>query len=73
MVKKDKSYEEMMEDLKIIVDKLEKQEVSLEESMKSYEQGINLCNKLYLKLNQAEEKIKILSDKGEEIYKLEEE
>jgi exodeoxyribonuclease VII small subunit len=65
MVKKNESYEEMMAKLEEIVDHMENGELSLEQSMKNYEEGIKICNKLYKILNDAEGKIKILSEQGE--------
>jgi len=43
-------------------------ELSLSEAMKNYEEGIKLCNLLYKTLNEAEEKIKILTDQGEQNF-----
>jgi len=58
-------YEELIENLENIVTEMENGELSLEESMKNYEDGIVLCNKLYKLLNEAEGKIKMLSKSGE--------
>lgn len=65
MVKKNDNYEDMMAKLEEIVEVMENGELSLEASMKNYEDGIKICNKLYKILNQAEGKIKILSEQGE--------
>jgi exodeoxyribonuclease VII small subunit len=65
MVKKNDNYEDMMAKLEKIVEVMENGELSLEASMKNYEDGIKICNKLYKILNQAEGKIKILSEQGE--------
>lgn len=65
MVKKNDNYEDMMAKLEGIVEAMENGELSLEASMKNYEDGIKICNKLYKILNQAEGKIKILSEQGE--------
>lgn len=65
MAGKNESYEVMMEKLNVIVSKMENEELTLDQTMKSYEEGIKLCNKLYKYLNEAEGKIKILSE-GEE-------
>lgn len=65
MAGKNESYEIMMEKLSGIVSKMENDELTLDQTMKSYEEGIKLCNKLYKYLNDAEGKIKILSE-GEE-------
>lgn len=65
MAGKNESYEIMMEKLSGIVSKMENDELTLDQTMKSYEEGIKLCNKLYKYLNDAEGKIKTLSE-GEE-------
>ena len=56
----EKKFEEALLKLEDIVEKLEGEELSLEESLKGFEEGIRLvrfCNK---KLNEAERKIEIL-------------
>lgn len=65
MPKKNDNYEEMMTKLESIVDYMENGQLTLEDSMKNYEDGIKLCNKLYKILNEAEGKIKILTEQGE--------
>lgn len=54
------SFEGLMAELNKTVDNLEKGELSLEESMKSYETGINLVRRL-------EEKLKSMEGRMEEI------
>ncbi len=66
MAKKSQSYEEMVEKLKLILAKMEEGNVSLEESMKLYEEGIVITNKLYKLLNDSEEKIKTLKKESVE-------
>lgn len=56
----DLSYEELMNKLKETLDLLEKGDLSLEASMKSYEQGVNLVRHL-------EEKLKSMEGRMEEI------
>jgi exodeoxyribonuclease VII small subunit len=65
MAKKKESYETMMERLEVIVDLMEVNEITLEETMSSYEEGIKICNSLYKVLNDTEGKIKILTAQGE--------
>lgn len=60
------SYEDMLQNLKNILEKLEENELSLEEAMKEYEKGIKLVNKLYKTLNDYEGKISIVKN-GEEV------
>lgn len=59
------SYEEMVEELNEILDKLESNTYTLDESMKEYENGVKLINKLYKTLNNYEGKISIIKDKEE--------
>ncbi|KEI99718.1 exodeoxyribonuclease VII small subunit [Clostridium botulinum A2B3 87] len=66
MGRKKESFENMLEKLETIVDSMDNGEITLEDSMKSYEEGIKLCNKLYKVLKDAEGKIKILEDNKEE-------
>ena len=56
----EKSFEEAMYDLEQIVSKLEKGEVSLEESISNFQQGIELSRYCASKLDEAEKKISIL-------------
>jgi exodeoxyribonuclease VII, small subunit len=71
MPRKSESYENMMEKLEEIVNIMDNTELPLEESMKKYEEGIKLCNKLYKTLNEAEGKIKLLTDEGEKDFDVE--
>ncbi|MCY6370312.1 exodeoxyribonuclease VII small subunit [Clostridium ganghwense] len=68
MPRKKESYESLMTKLENIINTMEKEELSLENSIKDYEEGIKLCNKLYKMLNQAEGKIKILTEEGEKDF-----
>ncbi|AJA47979.1 exodeoxyribonuclease 7 small subunit [Clostridium pasteurianum DSM 525 = ATCC 6013] len=58
----------MVKKLEDIIYSMENKELTLQETMKSYEQGIKLCNKLYKYLNEAEGKIKILSNGQEQDF-----
>lgn len=56
----EKDFEEALTSLESIVEKLEGEDLSLENSLKAFEEGVRLtrfCNK---KLNEAEKKIEIL-------------
>ncbi|MCX7797250.1 MAG: exodeoxyribonuclease VII small subunit [Melioribacter sp.] len=55
--KKENSFEESLKRLQEISEILEKGEVSLEESLKLYEEGINLAKFCYNTLKEAELKI----------------
>ncbi|MBI6873039.1 exodeoxyribonuclease VII small subunit [Clostridium aciditolerans] len=68
MPRKNESYESMMEKLEDIVNVMDSKELSLEESLKKYEEGVKLCNKLYKVLNDAEGKIKLLTEDGEKDF-----
>lgn len=68
MVKKAEGFEELLERLQNIVADMDGGELSLEQSMKNYEEGIKLSNKLYKILNEAEGKIKILTEDGEKDF-----
>ena len=72
MAKIENSYEVMLENLNTIVNTLENGDLTLEESINKYEDGVKLLNKLYKKLNTLEGKIKIVSndvekDAGDEL------
>ena len=69
MAKRTEKYEDNLEKLRDIVNVMEKNELSLEDAMKNYEEGINLCNKLYATLKNYEEKILILNECKEEEFK----
>ena len=64
MAKKE-SYEEMLTKLQDILSNLETDELNLEESMKSYEDGVKLVNKIYKILDSYEAKISIIKDEKE--------
>lgn len=67
MAKKVESYEEQFERLEKIVERMDNGELSLMDSMKDYEEGVKLCNKLFKTLNEAEGKIKVISENQEEV------
>ncbi|WP_186430013.1 exodeoxyribonuclease VII small subunit [Clostridium sp. BSD9I1] len=68
MGRKTESYEGLMAKLEEILSNMDSGEISLEDSMKKYEEGIKICNKLYKILNDSENKIKILMNEGEENF-----
>lgn len=59
------SYEDMLGKLQDILNVLEEQDINLEESMKAYEDGVKIVNKLYKTLNTLEGKISIVKEAGE--------
>ena len=64
-MKEDISFEEAMENLEKIAGELEKEDLSLDESVKKFEEGMKLSKKCNEILENAEKKITILVD-GEE-------
>ena len=57
------SFEQSLSRIKEIVQKLEDNELSLDESIKLYQEGITLTTECYNKLNEVEKQsIKILED-----------
>ncbi|HEY5525303.1 MAG TPA: exodeoxyribonuclease VII small subunit [Clostridium sp.] len=64
MAKKE-SYEDMLSKLQEVLASLDKEELNLEESMKAYEDGVKLVNKLYKTLNVLEGKVSMVNDDKE--------
>lgn len=69
MARKNESYEDILNKLKEVVFNMESGELTLEDSIKKYEEGVKLCNKLYSMLNSMEGKITILNNDEEEVFK----
>jgi exodeoxyribonuclease VII small subunit len=65
--KKENSFEESFKRLESILEMLEADDCSLEDTIKMYEEGLALCKVCYDKLNNAELRIKEInkSTKGE--------
>lgn len=68
MAKKE-SYEEMINKLQVILENLESDTCNLEDSMKSYEEGVKLVNKIYKTLDSYEGKISIIKEEKEMEFK----
>lgn len=66
MSKKELTYEEAMESLKSTLEKLEKEDSTLEESMNNFKEGIKLYNYCNSLLNKAEGEITLILDKESE-------
>ena len=65
MTKKDTvNFEASLQKLKKIIEKLEDGDISLEESVKSFEEGVGLVKECQKQLSQAELKVKKLLDNG---------
>lgn len=67
-MKKEESFEELLTRLEEITSKLEKEEnISLEDSMKLFEEGIDISKKCNKQIEDAEKKIAILIKENDEI------
>ncbi len=66
-MKEEINFEESMQELEKIAQQLEKGDLSLDESVQKFEQGIELSKKLNQTLENAEKRINILIQKDEEI------
>ncbi len=55
-----KSFEDAVDELKAIIDKLESGNVSLEESLTVFEKGVELITFCHKKLNEVEKRVQIL-------------
>jgi exodeoxyribonuclease VII small subunit len=66
MAKEDKKidFESSLKELESIVEKLEDEDINLEDSVKSFEKGISLVKECQKQLHNAELKIKKLLDDG---------
>ncbi|WP_456407037.1 exodeoxyribonuclease VII small subunit [Thiolapillus sp.] len=58
------SFEEALSELETLVDRLEQGDISLEDSLKSFERGIALTRNCQQALSKAEQKVSILSNKS---------
>lgn len=67
MSKKESTFEELMEKLEDITNKLEKETLSLDESVKLFEEGMNISKECNEKLENAEKRISILINDDENI------
>ena len=69
MAKQDKKidFESSLKELESIVEKLEEENINLEDSVKSFEEGVNLVKQCQNQLQDAELKIKKLLDDGSSI------
>jgi exodeoxyribonuclease VII small subunit len=65
---KDMDFEKALEKLEKIVEDLEAGDLSLETSLKKYEEGIKLARVCQQKLEKAKEKIELLVKKDDELF-----
>lgn len=59
--------EKALTQLETLVDKMESGELSLEESLKAFEEGVKLTRACQTKLNEAEQKVQILLEEQGEL------
>ena len=64
---KDKKFEDAMKELEDIVKRLESGDLSLEESLKIFEEGIALSRYCFRKLEEADKRVSILVKDGNEL------
>lgn len=57
-------FEEAMDELEKLVEQMERGDISLEESLKSFERGIKLTRTCQQALQEAEQKVQILLEKN---------
>jgi len=60
-------FEKAMEELESLVDKMESGDLSLEDSLKHFEQGVKLTRQCQIALKDAEQKVSILLSEDNKI------
>ena len=58
------SFEDALAELEQLVNRLERGDISLEESLQAFERGVNLTRTCQNALQEAEQKVQILIDKN---------
>ena len=64
MTEENINIEKLLNELESIVNKMECDDLNIEDSLKSYEKGINLNKNAQSKLKKIEQKVEILSKEG---------
>ena len=64
MTTKNINLEKLIAELESIVNKMESDDLNVEDSLKSYEKGISLIKNAQKKLKKIEQKVEILSKEG---------
>lgn len=67
MGKNEENFEEIMKRLEEVTNKLEKEQLPLDESVKLFEEGIELSKKCNSKLEEAEKKITVLINENDNL------
>lgn len=62
--KKTSTFEDALAELEQLVNRLEQGDISLEESLQSFEHGVNLTRTCQKALQEAEQKVQILTEKN---------
>ncbi|WP_263081867.1 exodeoxyribonuclease VII small subunit [Endozoicomonas sp. Mp262] len=65
--KRDFNFEQTLGDLESLVQKMESGDLSLEDSLKAFEKGVQLTRECQQALSRAEQKIKLLLEKNGEL------
>lgn len=65
--KEESNFEELIEKLENITNKLEKEQLSLDESVKLFEEGMKISKECNSKLEDAEKRITILINQNDEL------
>ena len=65
--KKAVDFEQQLGNLEALVESLESGDLSLEDSLKSFEQGIEVARECQTALKQAEQKVELLMRQGDEL------
>jgi exodeoxyribonuclease VII small subunit len=68
--KKSIDFEESLDQLEELVDDMENGDLSLEDSLKAFEQGIKLTRECQTALVQAEQKVQMLIEKNGELERV---
>ena len=69
--KKPESFEKLLEETESLVESLESGELSLDESLKKYEKGVQNLRACAKQIAQAEEKVKVLVEETAGMFQLE--
>lgn len=65
--KKELSFEQSLADLEALVSKMEQGDLSLNESLTAFEQGVQLTRECQTMLDQAQQKVQVLTEKNGEL------
>ena len=65
--KEEKNFEELLDKLEEITSKLEKEQLSLDDSVKLFEEGMKISKECNSKLEDAQKRITILTDENNDL------